>query len=210
MKARRLLIVALALALLGALFAFGLLRGSPDRNVTSNLLGKPAPDFTLPLYERYQPEYGAALQRSAFDGKPLVINFWASWCLPCFDEAPVLQAAWQAYEGMGVQFIGIQTQDPGRRDEGRAFISQFGLTFPNVVDDDSSVSVDFGLFGVPETFFVDASGRVAYRHVGPVTPQVMEAQLQTLLGGAGAGAPVRGAPSAAPASPTTQAGALPR
>lgn len=178
---RRLLLPIGLVVGLGALFAFGLLRGQPDRDIPSAMIGKAAPTFELPLYARYQPEFGAALASAAEAGTPMLVNFWASWCLPCYDEAPVLQAAWEEYQDSGVLFVGIQTQDRNQHDAGREFIDQFGLTFPNGMDDDSVISVNWGLYGVPETFFVAADGTVAYRHTGPVTAQVLDEQLAAIL-----------------------------
>ena len=181
MMLKRLLPPLVVVVLLGALFAFGLLRGAPDRDIESALLGRPAPAFELPLYERYQPDFGTVLTSADLQGKALVVNFWASWCLPCYQEAPVLQAYWQEYQDADVVFVGIQTQDRDRLNEGRAFLSQFGLSFPNGIDNDSSISVDWGLFGVPETFFVDRDGRVIHKHAGPVTAELMDAKLRELL-----------------------------
>ena len=176
---RRLALVFTVVALLGALFLFGLLRGRPDRNLPSGLLGREVPNFSLPLYERYQAEFGPELVRTAAAGRPLVINFWATWCGPCYDEAPALAAAWREH-GDELLFIGIQTQDPNKRAAGRAFLERFGLGFPNGIDDDSAIAVSFGLFGVPETFFVRADGTLAYRHTGPVTRDLLEAQIAAL------------------------------
>lgn len=182
MKARRMLITIAAVAALGGLFAFGLLRGEPDRNLPSELIGKAAPSFDLQLYERYQGTYGEVLSLSDYLGEqPLVVNFWASWCAPCYVEAPVLQSYWQEYEDTDVLFVGVQTQDRGKYDEGRDFLDQFGLSFPNAMDDDSRMSIGWGLLGVPETFFVNREGRVVHKHIGPVTPEVMETQLAALL-----------------------------
>ncbi len=181
MKAGKLIATLAVVAVLGGLFAFGLLRGEPDRDIPSNLIGRPAPGFELPLYERYRAELGEALTLADLSGRPLVVNFWASWCAPCYDEAPVLQQYWEAYRDRGVVFVGIQTQDRGKLAEGRAFIDMFDLSFPNVVDDDSAVSVDWGLFGVPETFFVASDGRVVHKHIGPVTPETMDRQLAAIL-----------------------------
>jgi len=176
---RVLSVVAVVAALVG-LFLFGLLRGSPDRDISSNMLGKVVPSFELPLYERYQTSYGPSFNLADFDGQPRVVNFWASWCGPCYEEAPELEATYRAYQD-DVLFIGVQTQDKGKLAEGRDFINQFDLTFPNVIDDNSAVSIDYGVFGVPETFFIHADGTLAYKHVGPVSTEVLETQIKALL-----------------------------
>ena len=177
---RRVLLVTAVVMALGGLFMFGLLRGRPDRDITSNLLGRLAPPFQLPLYERYQAELGPLFGLQEGAGRPTVINFWASWCGPCYQEAPALQRAWLEH-GNQVQFIGVQTQDRGRLVEGRAFLDQFGLGFPNVIDERSSLSVEYGVFGVPETFFVDANGIVLYRHAGPVSDELLAERIATLV-----------------------------
>lgn len=181
MKLGRLLVVVGVVALVAALFVFGLLRGSPDRDIASVLVGKPAPSFSLPLYERYQPDYGPNFALADHLGQPLIVNFWASWCLPCYEEAPVLQSFWNEYKDKGLLVVGIQTQDRDKRDEGREFLGRFGLTFPNVLDNDSQVSVDWGLYGVPETFFLDAHGNVVGKHIGPVTAEVLAHNAKALL-----------------------------
>lgn len=178
---KRLLLVIALTAGLGGLFLFGLLRGPPDRDIPSNLLGKPVPAFDLPLHTPYLAEYGPtfAFEPGAI-GRPVVINFWAQWCAPCRYEAPVLQQAWQEY-GDQALILGIQTQDRGNQAKGLEFIREFGLTFPSVIDDDSRTSIDYGLAGVPETFFIRADGTLAYKHAGPVTPELMDAKLRELL-----------------------------
>lgn len=177
---RRLALVFTVAAVLAGLFLFGLLRGEPDRNIESARLDRPAPAIDLPLYPRYQAEYGPRLDLDELLGKrPLVVNFWASWCGPCYEEAPDLQAAWERHRD-AVTFIGVQTQDRGKRQEGRAFLDQFGLSFPNVIDDDSRASIEFGLFGVPETFFIRRDGTLMYKHTGPVGPEILEEKLAAL------------------------------
>ena len=176
----RVVTVVLVIAALVGLFLFGLLRGQPDRDISSNILGKEVANLSLPLYERYQAEYGPTLELSAYEGQPKVINFWASWCVPCYEEAPMLEAAWERY-GDRVLFVGVQAQDKGKREDGRKFIGDFGLTFPNGYDDDSRAFIDYGVFGVPETFFVRADGTLAYKHAGAVTADVLETQLEALL-----------------------------
>jgi len=174
--------VALVVAIVGglsALFVFGLLRGAPDRNVPSNLLGRPVPTFVLPVYERYLADFGPRLSLADHVGRPMVINFWASWCGPCYVEAPHLEAAHRRY-GDEVLFIGVQTQERDARVAGRAFIERFDFTFPNVIDDDSRVSIAYGLFGVPETFFVHADGTLDHKHVGPVDARLLTERVEAL------------------------------
>lgn len=178
---RRLLVVVAVVVVLGSLFLFGLFRGPPNRDVPSQLVGKPAPDFSLPLYERFQDEYGGTFRLSDHVGTPMVINFWASWCNPCFEEAPLLQAAFEHYRDKGVLFVGVQTQDRGHYDAGRKFLTRFGFTFPAGMDNDSAIGVDYALFGVPETFFVDRNGVVAYKQVGPVTEGVLDKEIEAIV-----------------------------
>ena len=175
----KLLLVVGVAGALGGLFLFGLLRGRPDRDIPSNLIGRQAPEFTLPLHGSYRSSQGETFSLGANAGRPMIINFWASWCAPCYQEAPELATAWREH-GNEVLFVGIQTQDRGRHAEGLEFVNRFGLGFPNVIDDASLVSIDYGLFGVPETFFVDADGVVTYRHIGPVSGAVLEAQIGAL------------------------------
>jgi cytochrome c biogenesis protein CcmG, thiol:disulfide interchange protein DsbE len=172
--------VAAVVAGLAGLFVFGLLRGAPDRNVPSALLDRAVPTFELPVYDRFQAAYGPTLDLAAFGDRPKVINFWASWCIPCYEEAPHLELAHRQF-GDRVLFIGIQTQDREARAAGRAFIDRFDFTFPNLIDADSRVSIAYGVFGVPETYFVRANGSLAYKHVGPVTPELMTEKVQALL-----------------------------
>jgi len=178
-RLRRLLPVVAVMAALSGLFVFGLLRGNPDRDIPSNFLGREVPDFDLPVYERFVAEYGPRLSLAEVRGRPMVINFWASWCGPCYDEAPHLQRAHERY-GDEVLFIGIQTQDRDARAAGRAFIERFGLTFPNLFDGDSRVSIAYGLFGVPETFFVHADGTLQHKYAGPVTEVILSEQIGAL------------------------------
>ena len=140
---------------------------------------RPAPDFTLPVLPPYREDWGETLRLSDHLGKkPVVLNFWASWCLPCYEEAPVLEATWRRYRDR-VLFLGINTQD--KEEEALRFIAQFGLTFPQVYDPRGRVGVDYGMYGVPETFFIDREGRVLARHAGAIDEATLERYLEEAL-----------------------------
>lgn len=178
---RRLLGVVVVVGALAGLFVFGILR-DPNRrdDIPSALLGKETPNFTLPLFSRYQPEYGTTFDKAAQTGKPMVINFWASWCFPCREEMPVLEAAWKEHQD-DVLFIGVNTQETKKKDA-QALLDEFGLTYPNGTDVKSRINIDYGLFGIPETFFIRADGTLSYRHSSVVTHEVMDEQIRKLLG----------------------------
>jgi cytochrome c biogenesis protein CcmG, thiol:disulfide interchange protein DsbE len=144
------------------------------REIPSPLIGKPAAKFTLTSFT------GASLSLEQYRGRVVMLNFWASWCRPaCYEEAPVVERAWQAYRDKGVVVLGIDVQDT---DEGaQKFIAQFQQTFPNAPDPGGRVAVDYGVYGVPETFFVDRQGRVRFKQVGELTDAVARERLETLL-----------------------------
>ena len=173
-----LLTVVIVVLALAALFSFGLTPRNV-REVASPNLGKPMPDFEMPLFERYRAQYGDTFTFSEMQGTPLVVNFWASWCYPaCYNEAPILEAAWQEHQSE-VLFVGVDTQD--KKADAVEFLDQFGLSFPNGVDTRSRIGIEWGLFGVPETFFIRADGTLSYRHTGEINREQLEAQLSAIL-----------------------------
>lgn len=122
--------------------------------------GDPAPDFTAPLLEG-----DGELSLETLKGKPIVLNFWASWCEPCRDEAPMLKEAHERY-GERVEFVGVNIKDA--RTEALAFDEEFGLGYPDVRDEGGRIYSAYGLTGQPETFFIDAEGNI-FEHVnGPL------------------------------------------
>ncbi len=143
-------------------------------HVPSPLIGKPAAAFTLKTFG------GDQVSLEALRGRVVVVNFWASWCFPaCYEEAPALERAWETYKDRGVMMIGINIQD--KEEPARKFLARFGHTFPNAPDPAGRVSVDYGVYGVPETFFIDRAGRVRWKQVGAVTDEIFKRRVETLL-----------------------------
>jgi len=155
------------------LLAYGF-RTDP-REIPSPLLGKPASAFSLTTFD------GKPVSLEALRGKVVILNFWASWCMPgCYDEAPSLERAWQAYRDRDVVLVGVNVQD--KEEPARRFLTQFGHTFANAPDPSGRVAVDYGVYGVPETFFIDRKGRVRFKQTGAVTDEILKQHVETLLG----------------------------
>lgn len=170
---RRLLIIALIVIPLIWLLAYGFTRD--PRYIHSPLVARQATPFTLTLFD------GKTIRLEDFRGKTVFLNFWASWCPPCRAEARTLEAAWQSYKDRGVVFLGIDIQD--KEEDARAFIQEFGITYMNGRDDTGRIAVDYGVWGIPETFFIDRQGRITYKHVGGLDLRIITAKLdQALLG----------------------------
>jgi cytochrome c biogenesis protein CcmG, thiol:disulfide interchange protein DsbE len=170
------------------------------RAIPSPLPGKAAPTFTLAAMK--PPASGTAADRdtirlSAYRGQVVVLNFYASWCLACRDEHATLSQAATEFKGKPVHFFGVMYNDT--EDALRQYIQQMGgQTYPTLVDPGAKVAINYGLYGVPETFFIGPDGRVAYKQVGPVTSQVLTTEIDSLLASVPAAAPtpLRDAPAA--------------
>jgi cytochrome c biogenesis protein CcmG/thiol:disulfide interchange protein DsbE len=166
------IIIPLAVVPLIILLAYGF-RTDP-RAIPTPLLGKPAAPFTLKTFD------GEEISLQALKGRVVVMNFWASWCYPaCYEEAPALERGWQAFKDRGVLLIGVNIQD--KEEPARRFLAQFHHSFPNAPDPAGRVSVDYGVYGVPETFFIDRAGRIRFKQVGGVTDAIFKEQVERLL-----------------------------
>lgn len=151
--------VGLVLALL-ALLAWKLVadEGSEIPGALARGERPPAPAFTLPRLD----EEGT-LSLADLRGKAVVINFWASWCVPCKEEAPVLEAAWREHRDEGLVVLGVDFND--LRGDALRFMEEVGMTYPVVYDRDGGLVAKFGATGVPETFFVDRRGRLVGKRI---------------------------------------------
>lgn len=154
--------------LLLASLAYGLLRPTGS---AASLVGRPAPDLTLRTFE------GRDLRLADLRGQPLVVNFWASWCIPCREEAPALNAAARRYEGL-VRFVGVDIQDS--EPAARAYQAEVASPYPVGVAVSGSHR-DFGVAAPPETFFLDRRGTVVSHVRGPLDQRRLELHIGQLL-----------------------------
>jgi cytochrome c biogenesis protein CcmG/thiol:disulfide interchange protein DsbE len=171
-----------AFAALAAIFWFRLGSGDPSR-IPSALIGHPAPATALPALDGLVNN-GAqvpGLDPSVFKGKVSVVNVWASWCVPCHDEAPLLT---ELGKDRRLQIVGINYKDAP--DNARRFLGRYGNPYGIVgVDANGRGSIEWGVYGVPETFVVGREGTIVYKLVGPVTPDnintVLRAEIEKAL-----------------------------
>ncbi len=169
---------ALAIALLFvAFFAYALIakREAPRPS------GAPAPDFTLTLFPGYQGGFGDSITLSALQGKVVVLNFWASWCDPCKEEAAALQQASLDYADRQVIFIGADYLD--QEPAAMRYLRDFKITYPNGPDLASQIARRYRIQGVPETFFIRADGVVDWFKIGPLSDSELRACLDRLTTG---------------------------
>jgi len=133
--------------------------------------GKPAPSFSLASLSQGDRD----LSLSSFRGRPLVINFWASWCIPCRTEMPLLEQAYRS-EGGKVQFLGVDSNDTS--DAARSFVKQVGVTYPVVFDGAGGTATHYGLFGLPTTIFISSSGKIMGRFIGQLRASSLQSALK--------------------------------
>jgi cytochrome c biogenesis protein CcmG, thiol:disulfide interchange protein DsbE len=200
---QRATIVGVWVGLLGllALLAWGVFRvsaadqigtgaGGPSRvnwdGRALPLRARPAPELRLErLPTAAAPDATApsatsdTLDLAALRGKPVVLNFWASWCEPCRQEADVLERFAREYGPRGVAFVGVNVWDSP--DKARAFLEQYGISYANGTDAAGSAAVDYGLTGLPETYFVDRDGQMVRKFIGPLNERTLRTVVEELL-----------------------------
>jgi cytochrome c biogenesis protein CcmG/thiol:disulfide interchange protein DsbE len=178
---RRKLLVALPLILflaLAALFLYRLGAGDPSR-IPSALIGRAVPQTDLPpvagLERDGKPLPG--INRDTFTGAVTLLNVWASWCVPCHDEAPLLM---ELAKDQRIRIVGINYKD--QPENARRFLGRHGNPFVAVgADPNGRASIEWGVYGVPETFLIGRDGRIAFKLVGPITPHNYEAVLKPAI-----------------------------
>lgn len=163
--------LALALGVIGFLLMQG--NAKNDFSASSTEVKEPAPSFALALLD------GKSFQFSEHKGKPVLINFFASWCLPCRDEMPVLEKIVRNYQPKGVVFLGIAVDDT--EEKMKDFVKRYDVTFPVGLDKTAEIQKSFGLYGIPTTYFIDRNGIINYSHSGVVTEELLQHELDKLL-----------------------------
>ena len=144
-----------------------------DRVLELDADGEVAPEFSMALMG------GGVLDSSELRGQVVMLDFWASWCPPCRDEAPVLAQVYNEYRDHGVRFVGFNLWD--NAGDAELFLQQQGHDYPNGIDQDGRIAISYGVRGIPEKFFLDRQGRIARKFSGPMTADLLRQILDTLL-----------------------------
>lgn len=143
---------------------------------STELQGRKAPEFSLPLFDQFEED---RLTLAELRGQVVVINFWASWCVECYKEAHLLEQAWQEHKDQGVVFIGVDHLDTEK--EALIYMQQYGITYPSGPDVGNIIAREYGITGVPETFFIDKDGNIAHVQIGPIEKEQLYSLLEKLV-----------------------------
>ena len=146
---------------------------TPPATGGTPLNAQPAPDFRLATTS------GEMLSLADLRGQVVLLNFWASWCIPCREEAPLLRDAARDHQARGLRVVGVLYQDGA--DAARDFERRYGITYPTVIDADGRTAIAYGVIGIPETFVIDREGVVRDRQIGPYTADGLAAKLDQFL-----------------------------
>lgn len=156
------------------LLVWGMLNKQPITGLSGiTMVNRPAPAFNLTTFK------GTTISQKDLKGKPVVLNFWASWCPPCRIEAPLIEKTWRAYKKRGVIFIGVNVQD--RKKDALSYIQEFDITYPNGPDPTGELSIDYGVSGLPVTFFVSRTGKIVRRHVGAINKRTLIRSIEEII-----------------------------
>ena len=170
---RRIARYAAVALILGLALTLTLAFRRDPHDIRTGTVGKPAPAFTLPNLDGT-----GTISLEQYKGKVVVLNFWASWCVPCKEENPALTDFWERYRGTNVVLVGVVFQDS--TDAAREYTARLGNTWPTAVDESGQVALSYGVFGPPETYFIGADGVIAGRHIGPIDAATLINGVETL------------------------------
>lgn len=190
LSTRSLVVAATTTVAAGLLLVLLFVRLLQAGNVASSaprfpLVGHAAPNFTVSPWNAASASTGASaggqqtVQLKSYAGHPVVVNFWASWCEPCAEEQPVINAAWQKYQARGVQFIGVAFSD--KQADGQAYLRQQGVTYPAGASTSDATAVDYSVTGPPETVFISRAGVVVDKITGPIDDGTLDREIQAIL-----------------------------
>lgn len=149
------------------------------RNSATDRPDDVAPNFEMFFFDGYEWEASPTAELSDFAGRPVVLNFWASWCVECRVEAKLLEDTWREYRDDGVVFLGVAYIDV--EPKSLAYLEEYDITYPNAPDLRSSISSKYDITGVPETFFIDKNGNVVHIQLGPVNEMTLTSLIDQML-----------------------------
>lgn len=158
-----------------AVLAWGLI----NTNAARPEVGQTAPDFAVEFFDGYEWDTRTVANLSDMRGKPVVLNFWASWCVECRYETDVLEQAWLKYRDEGVVFLGVAYADV--EPNSIAYMKEFGVSFPHAPDLGTDISQEYEITGVPETFFIDKDGVIRHVQIGAVDQQMLDTLIPQML-----------------------------
>ena len=169
-------VLAFLAILAWASFTSGPARGGLAVNANTvelDAFGEAAPEFSLELMG------GGGITSDELEGRVVMLDFWASWCAPCREEAPVLAQVYAEYRDRGVEFVGVNLWD--NAGDAEVFLQQQGHKYPNGVDEGGKIAISYGVRGIPEKFFIDRQGRIVRKFSGPMTEDRLRLILESML-----------------------------
>ncbi|GMQ77910.1 MAG: hypothetical protein BMS9Abin02_0401 [Anaerolineae bacterium] len=142
-----------------------------------------APDFEMQFFDGYGWQGRTTANLSEFEGRPVVLNFWASWCVECLLEADLLEQTWRQYKDQGLIFLGIAYVDV--EPKSMQYLEDFNITYPNAPDLRTAISEEYGITGVPETFFINKDGEIIHHQIGAVNETMINTLVSKMLSSEG-------------------------